>query len=156
MKILFLFLFCLAVSCSRSSGEGQEILHAVNGTKQKQKIGWLKKKLEIAERSRKQIETELDNLTVEIHQATLALIRKQLDSYEKQLAELLADPQKSALLKQVEVGRLFLQEREALHEIIQDGPSSAAFEAQTELDRILRMITQLSEKQELQKNESAL
>ena len=106
MKILFLFLFCLAVSCSRSSGEGQEILHAVNGTKQKQKIGWLKKKLEIAERSRKQIETELDNLTVEIHQATLALIRKQLDSYEKQLAELLADPQKSALLKQVEVGHL--------------------------------------------------
>jgi hypothetical protein len=152
MKTIPLLLLCLFASCSRGSGEGQEILHSLNATKQKQKIGWLKKKLEIAERGRQQIEVELENLTVEIHQATLSLIRKQLDGYEKQLAELLASPQRSAQLKHTEIGRLFLQEREALHEIIQDGPSAAAFDAQTELDRILRMITQLSEKKE-QKND---
>lgn len=139
-------LLFLTACFAASTDDIQEPLYTLSPTKQKQRIGWLEKKLEIAEREKKKAEDEVERLSAEIHQAQLALIRKQLDDYEKQIGDLHANPQKYPHLLQVEMASLFIQEREALHQIIQDGPSPSAFEAQVELDRILRMITELSEK----------
>lgn len=98
--------------------------------KQKQKIALLQKKLESAEKEQKKIETDLERLSTEIDRAQLALIRRQLDDHERR-----AD----------KAPTLFMEEREALYRMIESGPSPAAFEAQVELDRILRLITELSE-----------
>ncbi len=138
MKALALIVLFFTFSCFRSTSTNETV--QLSSSKQKQKIGWLQKKLEIAERERAKIEAEVEKLNEEIQQAQLALIRKQLDESEKQIHK---NPQNYlGLLKD---GTLFSQERESLHQLIQEGPSPWAFEAQVELDRILRMITELSE-----------
>ncbi len=137
---LFLLIIFLAACFRENTLDGDESIHRLSSSKQKQRIGSLQKKLAAAEEERKKIQTEVEKLNDQIHQAQLVLIRKQLDESEK---EILERPRKYlGLLKE---GVLFSQEREALHRMIQEGPSPWAFEAQTELDRILRMITELSE-----------
>jgi len=141
---LLILIFLTACARTSSSDDEEPALHTLSPTKQKQKIGWLEKKLEIALREKKKAEIEVERLSSEIHKVQLIFIRKQLDETEKQIAEL----QKYPHLLKIEIGNLFIQEREALHQIIKDGPSPCAFEAQVELDRILRTITELSEKRE--------
>ncbi len=145
MKLPILLLFFLASCFRETASVSDDSVHTLSPSKQKQKIGLLVKKLENAERERKKIQSEVEKLSGEIHQAKLVLIRKQLDESEKQIQDLHANPQKYPHLLTAEIGSLFAQEREALHLIIQDGPSPWAFDAQVELDRILRMITELSE-----------
>ncbi len=101
-----------------------------NPKKQKQKIAYLQKKLESAEKEQKKVQSEVERLAAEIDAAEIALIRRQVDEYEKRGDRSL---------------NLFLEEREALYRMIQSGPSPTAFEAQVELDRILRVITDASE-----------
>lgn len=100
----------------------------LSAKKQKQRIAVLQKKLESAEKEHKKVQIEVEKLASEIHEAQLALIRRQIDEAERK-----------------KTASLFLEEREALYEMIQSGPSPAAFEAQVELDRILRIITELSD-----------
>jgi t-SNARE complex subunit (syntaxin) len=102
----------------------------LSAKKQRQKIASLQKKLNIAEKEQRAAQSEVDKLLIEIEEAQVALIRRQIDDYEKR-AE-----------KQFPI---FLEEREALYQIIQAGPGPAAFQAQAELDRILRLITDRSE-----------
>lgn len=143
-----IFSLLLLSACFSSGDSGQIVFQKGSQSKQKQKIGWLEKQKEIAEKNKKNAEEEVERLATEIHQAKLTLIRKLIDQYEIQIADFLSQPQKNARLFQLEISHLFLEEREILHQIIQEGPSPSAFEAQVELDRILRMITELSEQQE--------
>lgn len=121
----FCMLSLLICGCFRNSDFG--IMHALSSRKQKLKIEHLEKKLERAEEAELQAKNEVENLKSAIDEAKIALIRKQIDDYEH------ANTSSSVL---------FVEEREALYELIQEGPSPAAFEAQVELDRILRIITE--------------
>lgn len=113
--------------------------------KQKHQIALLQKKLKSAETSQKKATAEVERVQEEMQQAQLTLIRKQVDRYEKQLQEARKNPQKWAQFTAADPSSLFLAEREDLHKILQTRPSPAAFDAQVELDRILRLITQLSD-----------
>lgn len=106
------------------------VVHGPSPKKQKQKIAVLQKKLDLAAKTQKKVESEVEKLASEINQVQLALIRRQVDDYER---------------KESKVPNLFLEEREVLYRIIQGGPSPSAFQAQVELDRILRIITELSD-----------
>lgn len=129
MKFILLLFFL--TSCFSSSEA--PIAQVPNLKKQKQKIALLEKKLEQAEKAQRKALTEVEKLADEIDQAKLALIRRQIDKHEE---------------KNAPAPTLFLEEREALYRMILDGPSPAALEAQVELDRILRLITELSDGQE--------
>ncbi len=127
MKFTYL-IFLFLTACF--SGPELAVVQGVSPKKQKQKINLLQKKLETAEKEEKKAKEEVEKLAFEINDAQLALIRKQVDLYEK---------------KKEKVTPLFLEEREALYQMIQSGPSSSAFQAQLELDRILRVITEHSD-----------
>lgn len=122
-----MFLLCLS-SCFQTSEMGM--------------VKHLERKLESAEKVQKRAETEVAQLKDEIVKAQLSMIRKQIDEYEKWVGK---DPQKVPELVQHGISGLFIQEREALHRVIQSAPDVFADEAQAQLDRILRMITALSD-----------
>lgn len=126
MRLIFLLL--LLTACFNSSETF--IATRLTPKKMKQKISVLQRKLEAAEKEYKQAKEDVEKLACEINETQLALIRSKVDKYEKRKEK---DPS------------FFLSEREALYKIIQTGPSPAAFEAQVELDRILRIITEASD-----------
>lgn len=128
-------LFLLTLTSCFSFIEDLPLVQSNPIRKQKHQITLLQKKLASAEESQKKAIAEVEKIQEEIYQAQLSLIRKQVDNYEKQ-------PQKWA---SKDPSALLFAEREELHQIIQAGPSPAAFDAQFELDRILRLITQLSD-----------
>jgi hypothetical protein len=103
---------------------------AMSAKKQKQKIATLQKRLETAEEEQRVAQSEIEKLAMEIEEAQVALIRRQIDDYER---------------KAEKQSPLFLEEREALYQIIRSGPGPAAFQAQSELNRILRLITERSD-----------
>ena len=146
MKTLLTLALFFLTSCAMNSplGDDTSVVQAVPAVKQKQKIALLQKKLEHAEKEQKRAEEEVERLNDEVHEAQLVLVRKQVASAEEQIKKLQSDPRKYAQLIQLEASTLFLKEREMLHELIQTGPSPSAFEAQVVLDRILGMITELS------------
>lgn len=128
----YLTLALLFLSSCFTAGEPL-LVQGPSPKKQKQKIAVLQKRLESAEKEQKKIETDVERLSTEINEAELALIRRQLDDHERRAEK---------------APTLFMEEREALYRMIESGPSPAAFEAQVELDRILRLITELSEGEE--------
>ena len=112
------------------SSQELAVVQRASPKKQKQKIAVLQKKLELAEKEQQKVQSEVDQLISAIAEARLSLIRRHVDDYEK---------------KGEKPPNLFLEEREALYRMIQSGPSPSALEAQVELDRILRLITELSD-----------
>lgn len=149
MKKSEIFLLFTLTSCfvSHSSilGGREEIAQGLSVAKQKQKIALLQKKLKVAEKHQRQAQEEVERLSSEMEKTQLALIQKEVDSYEEQMRKCQSDPQRATYLFQIESSTFFLKERELLHQMIQNGPSPSAFEAQLILDRILRMITELSD-----------
>ena len=137
-----MFTSCFLNHMPTSAGD-QPVVLAAPPTKKKHKIESLQKKLEAAENEQKKAGEEVARLRKEVSEAQLALIRKHVESYEQQIQKLQTDPQKYAQLLQIESSALFLKERETLHSMIQSDASS--FEAQVVLDRILRMITEISD-----------
>lgn len=123
-------LFLIALTSCFHSAQDTFVVQGPSPKKQKQKIAVLQKKLETAEKEQQKAQTEVEKLATEINQVQLSLIRRQVDDYEK----LKNKPHK-----------MFLEERETLYQMIQGGPSPSAFEAQVELDRILRIITESSD-----------
>jgi predicted nucleic acid-binding Zn-ribbon protein len=126
----------------------QESAPTLSVTKQKQRISFLQKKLEIAERDLKKEQEEVERLHGELHLSQLALIGKQIENYEQQMRKYQADPRHKMQGFHGDEITLFLKERELLQSMLEEGPSPEAFEAQVVLDRILRMITELKEVQE--------
>lgn len=129
MKII-VFLLLLTGCFDSLKLQDPFISQSLSPKKQKQKIAVLQKKLEAAEKEHRDAQTEVEKLASEIEEAQLALIRRQVDDYER---------------KNERSSALFLDEREALYQIIQTGPGPASFQAQIELDRILRLITERSD-----------
>lgn len=133
-QILLLSLLVFASCSSRSS---PAVVQELPPTKQKQKITLLQKKLQLAEKEEKKIHVQIERLSDEMHEAQLSLIRKQIDECEEMIRK---NPKKK---RELDSGELFLAEREQLHQMIQSGAST--FEAQLVLDRILQLITELSD-----------
>jgi len=127
-KLLLLLLLSGCFSSLRL--QEPALAQSLSPRKQRQKIASLEKKLEAAEKEQRKAQNSVEQLASEIEEAKIALIRKQVDDYER---------------KNERSSALFLEEREALYRMIQTGPSSTAFQAQTELDRILRIITERSD-----------
>ncbi len=143
------WIVCLVLGgCSSALREGQDLTSSLSVTKQKQRISFLQKKLEIAERELKKEREEVEKLHSELHQSQLALIRKQIENCEQQIRKCQADPRYKMQGFLGDEISLFLTEREILQSMLEDGPSPEAFEAQVVLDRILRMITELRDVQE--------
>jgi len=125
-------LFFLPVFLSSCfSGNEQFVVQGLSAKKQRQKIALLQKKVELAEKEQRKVCNEVEELREEMNRARLALIHKQVDDYENKGG----------------APNLFLDERELLYRMIQEGPSPSAFTAQVELDRILRIITEFSDDQ---------
>lgn len=80
-----------------------------------------------------------------MHSAQLALINKQVDGFEHDIKRLKEDPKQSAFFLSPEGRNLFLKERDLLQQMMENGSPPAAYEAQVVLDRILRMITMLTD-----------
>jgi len=123
------------ISCTGSYAES--ISYEMPLTKQRQRVIFLQKKLQMAEKERKKVEEEVERLAEEIALAKLTLISRMVDDCEQ---EILQNPKKWS---GVDTAGLFLKERESLHEMIQHG--SYGFEAQLVLDKILQIITELSD-----------
>jgi hypothetical protein len=121
-----LVLLVLTTGCMGVSPQG----NLLSMTKQKQRVLMLQKKLELAERGRDQAEEEVRELQTALYRSQLALIVKQIELYEKQVS-----------LGKEDKGLTFLKERGMLQQMMEMGPSPEALEAQSVLDRILRMIT---------------
>lgn len=139
------YLLCLLLtSCAAPSLVTDDTI-TLSPAKQRQRIAYLQKKLELAEREQTKAQEETEALQTELARAQLALIRRQVEGFENQLRSWQADPQKYYKILQIEPSVLFLKERETLHALIQSGPSPASSEAQVTLDRILRMITELGD-----------
>ena len=138
--------FLTSCAAHESSSPSDDAVYGLSVKKQKQRLTVLQKKLEFAEREYKKTEEEVERLHDEVHKTRLAIIRRQIDLFEKQLEKAELDPQKLTEMRKLDVANLFLEEREALHLMIQNGPSPSAFDAQLELDRILRAITQISDR----------
>ena len=94
-------MLCMVLSACFSTAE-LPVVQGLSAKKQKQKIVVLQKKLESAEKEQKKVQDEVGKLASEIHEAQLALIRRQVDEAERKKAH-----------------SLFLEERETLYQMIQ-------------------------------------
>lgn len=119
--------FLLLTACGVHSVRDQDIVQTLSPRKQRSRIAHLEKRLAAVEAERERATAAALEISNELEEARLALIRRQVDDYE-------ASHEKPHAL--------FLQEREALYAIIQQGPGPAALAAQAELERILRLITE--------------
>lgn len=108
--------------------------------KQKQKVEHLQKKMIAAEKKASDAEAETVRLKSALAEAQLICIEKQIAQLEKKWNQ---NPLRVAALVRKEGLDLFSIEREILHEIVQSGESVS--QAQNLLDRILQMITLVSD-----------
>jgi hypothetical protein len=151
LSLVFFLLFslqgCLSNRMLHIGGDSQTV-YGLPITKQKQRIAFLQKKLEIAEKNLRKAQDEVELLNGDLHQSQLALIEKQIENHEQQLRKARLDPKAKSWGHQAEASTLFLKEREILQQMMESGPSPAALDAQMILDRILRMITELKDMQD--------
>jgi hypothetical protein len=106
----------------------------------KQKAIVLQKKLDKAQHTLSENQQTLDRLRSQLCEAELNAIESSIESFESRWR---SDPQKLMQSLRRDVPNLFLDERESLSRIIRSGPDSAR--AQDLLDRVLQLITQLSD-----------
>lgn len=104
--------------------------------KLKQKTVNLQKKLEIAEKNIIEDQQILDRLRAQLCDAEMNIIEVKVENYEKKWR---SNPDRFAQLGP----DLFLNDRETLNRIIRTGISTQ--KAQLLLDRVLELITQISE-----------
>lgn len=140
MKFRFAVLLLL-VSCT-GTFPFEGLIVKSSPKRERKKIEGLQKKLDTAEKAQKKAETETSHLKDEILKAQLALVRGQVDIYEQWMGKGGQNPPE---LVQHGISGLFIEERDLLHRIIQSGSAPFVQEAHIQLDRILRMITALSD-----------
>jgi Tfp pilus assembly protein PilN len=138
-------IFLLLITGCMLPPSGSEILVKLSPTKQKQKIAFLQKKLQLAEKDQKKIAEVVDFLHEEIKKAELAFVRRIVSETEEKLRKFEENPLYRSKFTENEISNLFLEEREILHRIIQAPLTPASLEAQGLLDQILRLITSLSD-----------
>lgn len=140
---LLCLLSFLATACTSHPSLGEETVFVahLSPAKQRHRLAHLKKKLEWAERELESQQEKIARLHEEIDEVQLLLIRREIDHYEEVAQK--EKRKKEERSEQEESSSLFIAEREALLKIIEGGPTVAALEAQRELDRILRVITEM-------------
>jgi hypothetical protein len=111
-----------------------------NDQKLKQKVLVLQKKLQKAEKTLSEDGRAIQQLRVQIYNAQLNAIEAKVECFEKKWQ---SDPQRLAMTLKKERSNLFEEERQMISLIIQDGFDS--LRAQVLLDRILLLITQISD-----------
>ncbi len=134
MRSSSFFLFFFLFSCGGRSPSNAEEISLI---KQKQKIVLLQKKLYLAEKEERKVKEKMEKLCDEMRETELGLIRRQIDDYEELIQK---TPSKRA---DFESSTLFLKERERLYWMIRNGKATS--EAQIVLDRILQLVTELSD-----------
>ena len=141
MKKIISFLAILQLcSCAINEPGSVVFLHPQPDRKFKQKAVFLQKKLAKAEQTLVQDQQTIEEMRQKLSGAQLDAIESQVERLENRWRQ---DPSCSSLLMRHEISRLFLDEREALSRMIQSG--SNALRAQVLLDRILQLITQMSD-----------
>lgn len=132
MKSFLVFL--ILVGCT--STQHMASLQEMSPRKMKQKISLLEKKLRRVRDEDEKTKSEISELIQEIYLTQLTLIENEVAESEKKL---------DRFYRPIDTAALFLKEREILHEIIQQGTLSMTQHAEALLDRILRIITVLSD-----------
>lgn len=145
MKTLIVCMGIFLGGCSSGGIFDVDVSHCftqnLSTSKQKQRIAYLEKKLEIAERDLQKTQDEVDLIQIELSRSQLALIEKQIDQYEKEQKEGPGFLSKNTLFQKEQLSP-FLKEREVLQKMLENGPSPESFEAQSVLDKLLRVITE--------------
>ena len=138
------FLVALLLFCSACTAKQQVSLqtafHPQGDVKLKQKAILLQKKLDKAQRTLSEDEQTIERLRSELCDAELNAIESKVESFESQWR---GNPQRLIQSIRPEFPKLFLSERETLSRIIHKGPDIRR--AQALLDRVLQLITQLSD-----------
>lgn len=129
MKKIFI-LFALLTSCVTLT-DGERFLGAA---KQKQRVNFLQKKLDAAEIEKNDMEERIVQMQEELWATELEVVKRQVDKGMRRIP------------KNADVAALFWEERETLYRLTRNASPSVAFEAEVELDRILRLITELSDR----------
>lgn len=148
---IYIFFICLLIMGGCTSGHlfqtgmNQDFVQHLPISKQKQRIAVLQKKLEHAKKNLQTAQEIVDQLNVDLYQSQLVLISKQIENYEKTAKKIPSDSAFQRMLVQKDDSSLFIRERETLQQMLENGPSPEAFEAQIILDRILRAITESKE-----------
>jgi hypothetical protein len=143
-KYLYLvFLAATGLFLSACSAKQQPststVFHAKADGKLKQKAVLLHKKMEAAQRTLTEDQRAIDRLREQLCDAELNAIESKIESLENQWR---SHPQR-LIGQHRDISYLFLDERETLNRIIRMGPDS--LRAQSLLDRVLQLITQVSD-----------
>jgi hypothetical protein len=140
-KIGLNILILLLASCTTKQISNQPAaIRLLPDYKLKQKAVVLQQKLSKAEHALCEDQEAIRRLRSQVCDAELKAIESQINNLEQKW---ISDPRRVAQGLRPEVSHLFLEERETLSRIIQTGPDSVR--AQVLLDRILQLITQLSD-----------
>jgi hypothetical protein len=118
----------------------QTVFHPQGDSKLRQKAALLQKKLDNAQRTLSEDEKTIERLRSQLCDAELNAIESKVESFENQWR---TNPQRLIQCVRPEFAKVFLDEREALSRIIHKGPDVRR--AQALLDRVLQLITQLSD-----------
>lgn len=130
----------IGTACSQKhEASTQSVVHYQVDPKLKQKAVTLQKKLGRAERTLSEDQQSIDRLRHQLCEAELNFIESKLENLEKKWK---VDPQRLIQSARAHVSNLFIEEREVLIRIIQRGPETSR--AQVLLDRILQLITEMS------------
>ncbi len=127
----YLACFCALLFCSVACSKSDHVCSVAELS--------IQRRLAYAERECARWEAELERLTVELRHEKVAHIAHSVDLFERSLMEV---EDVDSFVDQ-RLDELFVDERECLCEIM-DAADSSQPEAQVVLDRILRIITELS------------
>ena len=137
--------FVMCFSCGvKQQTSLQSVFHPQGDVKLKQKAVLLQKKLDKAQRTLSEDEKAIGRLRTQLCEAELNAIESKLEIFESQWR---TNPQRLIKGLRAEFSKLFLDEREALSRIIHGGTDVRR--AQALLDRVLQLITQLSDSESL-------
>lgn len=140
MRYAAFFCFLLAACSYQADIQNAFSIQSSADRKQKQKVLFLQKKLLVAEREFLREQEDLEALRNALCDAQLSLIESELERLENRWR---SDPAELTSAFFCDAPLLLFEEREQLYRIIQAGPDVPR--AQNLLDRILQMITQVSD-----------
>ena len=151
MRILRLFLlpvFCffLFYGCSRSSQE-VSFVHKTPPAKEK-KLKNLEEKISKAQIEKQKAEQDLQTLKIKFYARSLKIVKNKMTEFKQFRKGLEKKPDLWERFIAAELNLLFVEERRALIQVIEQCPEVAP-DAQLMLDSILRIITELANQKKL-------
>lgn len=137
-----LFLTGCLSNNSLLSLDNQDNVQNLSVSRQKQRITLLQKKLQIAQKDLQEAQEQVIVLSKELQASQLALISRQIESYEQQVEKIHGLSFRNGFKLSQDPNGLFIKEREMLEEMMESGPSPESSQAQIVLDKVLRLITE--------------